>query len=356
MSQEEQDINIPKNIGDIIDQEIESSFQKVIKIIECLNILEEKIEENPKLRSPVQITKKDIAISFQLIELKVKYLKEKLVFDTSVNPFIMKIFEILFLKIDELDCDNLDEKSVIFKTICQSKMNDYEKEQKEYIRKISSEKADWSELITAFRARFNFMGYLLCIVLHYSQNLDKTMDFIYDYIARFYAFEVYFKTEDLEKINRKTISNKLASLFKQGKANFFELYIENEDIIVKLASPEKTKKMMDTKVYGNYDEEYDMDKNRIKDNLDHDEGQNNNDINKSSEITIKDNENKSQESIGAENIKKLFEEIKLLKGALNNLEKKMKILEAKDERKDLIFYDIEKKILRVQSELNLLIP
>ena len=351
MSQEEQDINIPKNIRDIIDQEIESSFQKVIKIIECLNILEEKIEENPKLRSPVQITKKDIAISFQLIELKVKYLKEKLLFDTSVNPFIMKIFEILFLKIDELDCDNLDEKSVIFKTICQSKMNDYEEEQKEYIRKICSEKDDWSELITAFSARFNFMGYLLCIVLHYSQNLDKTMDFIYDYIARFYAFEVHFKTEDLEKINHKTISDKLASLFKLGQANFFKLYIENEDIIVKLASPEKTKKMMDEEVYGNYEEEYDMEKNGIKDNLDHDEGQNNNDINK---LTIKYNENKSQESISTENIKKLFEKIKLLKGGINNLEKKVKILEEKDERKDLKLYNIEKQLFKVQSELNLI--
>ena len=354
MSQEEQDINIPKNIGDIIDQEIESFFQKVIKIIECLNILEERIEKKANLRTPIQITKKDIVVSFQLIELKLKYLNEKLIFDTSVNQFIVKIFKILFLKLDEVDCDKLEEKCMLFKNICQTKVSDYENEQKEYISKICSEKADWSELIKAFSVRFNFMAYLLCIALHYSQNLQKIMDFIFDYIARFYSFEVHFKTEDLEKISRKKISDKLASVFKPGQANYFELYIENEDIIVKLASPEKTKKMMDAELYGNYDEEGDMDKNGIKDDEVHDQGQNNNDINKSSEITIKDNENKNQESINTENIKKLFEKIKLLEEDNNYLEKKVKILEAKDESKDLNLYNIEKRLFKVQSELDLI--
>ena len=235
-------INQPESIDKIIDIELQTEYENQIKIAACLNELEEIIEPDPEYQSPIKIEKKNILAIPKTIQIKIKYLKQKLMYDCSTKSFSLIVFEAFFIKEndDELNYDKLKEKIDLFKVILKTyKSKDKtENEQKTYIKKTKEEKANWKKLIIAFETRLTFASYHFCAILNYSENLKYIMDFIYNFLTLLYSFYVDSSLKNLKECDEQQISKFFATLLIPGHTNYFEIYIENRTLKERLTSPE----------------------------------------------------------------------------------------------------------------------
>ena len=74
-------------------------------------------------------------------------------------------------------------------------------------------------MIDTLNARLTFLGYIFCVVLHYSENLEPFLDFIYNYLQLLYDFSANYIPKELEKIDEEKVSKVFASIISQPHIN-----------------------------------------------------------------------------------------------------------------------------------------
>ena len=110
-------VDISEDLVQIVDDELQMIYGNNLKIVNKLNELEKIIEPKAAFQTPLEVTKNDNLVICELIKVKIKYLKEKLMFDTSIKSFSLLVFETLFIRENELIYDKLEEKLDIFRII-----------------------------------------------------------------------------------------------------------------------------------------------------------------------------------------------------------------------------------------------
>lgn len=236
------EVDISEDLNKIVDNELQTEFENILKIVNSLNELEKIIEPKNEYQSPLEVSKNDNLAAYKLVQVKIRYLKEKLLFDNSTKLFSLKVFELLFLKRNELNYDRLGEKIDIFQVVLSTYISQEKakKKQKDYINIISKEKPKWINLIDTFSVRLTFLGYIFCVFLHYSENLEPILDFIYNYLQLLYDFSVNYSPKELEKIDEEKVSKVFASIIAQEHINYFQLFIEDGELKEKYINPTET--------------------------------------------------------------------------------------------------------------------
>lgn len=99
-----------------IEKDLNEEYSKNMKIINCLNQLEEIIDK--EYCSPVKITKKDKFAFYGIIKNKIDYIKDSLLIEKkSLSSICLKIFELLFVNQNSLNYSELDEKEKVFQLV-----------------------------------------------------------------------------------------------------------------------------------------------------------------------------------------------------------------------------------------------
>lgn len=227
--------------GEIIQKEIEEEYKKNSQIVTCLNNLEKEIEPEEYLRSPLNIDEKEKFAMFDLINIKLKYMKEDFVNYKSLHTFYIKTFEFLFLKKSELNYDKLDEKCAFMQIIFDGfKKKEKTAKESAYIDKISKNYGIYSELIYLITINFHVLGFLFCGYIEFSDSKNQIVTFLIDVLRLYYKFDVKFDLNDLENISNDNLAKSFIKLLNDDLTNYFILVIENNYINYKMMNSEET--------------------------------------------------------------------------------------------------------------------
>ena len=93
----------------IFESELKAEYEKNNKIISCLKDFENIIKKNTNL--PIKIAEFNENEVFNMIHKEVKYIEDELLKEKPFELICLKLFKLLFLPHENLDYDNLDEKS-----------------------------------------------------------------------------------------------------------------------------------------------------------------------------------------------------------------------------------------------------
>lgn len=342
-----------------LEKELNDEYEKNKKIANCLNDLEKVIKEENESVCPLQLTLSNKYIVYDLMKIKIQYLNEYMEDDNSIKPFILKAFESLFIKDEDLNYEELDNKITAFKKILGGLNFDPSKikEQKEYIDNISKKRKEWIRVIETLSLRHKFMAFIFCVVLNFTKNKETIAGFLIDFLKLIYDnFIVNFKLEELKEIEEKKISESLGPLLLGNHANYFRIIIENKNVVIKLYSIEETEKAINEYECQSEDKTpKDKDKallqeQDLEEEEEEEENSYNSEVNSEPINEIADNQNKNEET-QKEIIEKEIPGIQSSEDSQKtNQIDEIRIKESNSNEFKWMIQNLEKKIEKMQNE------
>lgn len=225
-----------------IEKDLAEEYSKNLKIIECLNQLEEIIDK--EYCSPIKITQNNKFAVYGIIINKIDYIKDSLLEENkkSLLSICLKIFEILFLNPNSLNYSDLDEKVKVFQLILKNlKDESLSDDNEKYVKEVIRQKKEWKKLIYMAYFQFSDLGIILAPVLKFSKTIQKIIEILLDILKIKHEndFEIKFDLKDLKDADEAKIAQNFYYLFNH-ETEFFYLSYENGEIIKRYLDPIKT--------------------------------------------------------------------------------------------------------------------
>ena len=190
-----------------IENDSKEKFRRNLKIINCLNELEEII--NKDFCSPLLITEKDKFIVNNLVKNKIAYIKDSLLNEKNILAKIcLKIFEYLFVNKNSLNYNDLDEKVIAFKLVLNTLQGKPKKDaNKKYINKVIKNKETWKKVINMPFAKFADVGIIIAVVLNFSETIENIIEILIELLREKHEndFNVLF---DIKKVKDSDFAKK----------------------------------------------------------------------------------------------------------------------------------------------------
>ena len=236
---------------DYINEEIENNlteeYERIKKIIKCLNDFEEIAISDSGFRTPLNLSKKDLNKAYEQIILKIKYLKESVVIEKSFEELCLLVFELLFLKYNKINHEYLDEKLYIFEIILSSLRNKPEEEKEEvFINKVKERKKEWKIMIENFSYQFGGIAFIFCVFLYYSKSIEKIVEFFIYFLKTLYNCIPRFDLKELKGLSEASIAKDLLA-FIENTTDYFYIIIKGGHIKKFQFSPEEMEKIINAK-------------------------------------------------------------------------------------------------------------
>jgi len=252
-------MNYPEESSDLddkIEKEFKEEYQYNVKIAECLNQFENIVEPNPEFHFLFNFSEKDRYIVYDLIQLKIKYLKDNLEKPTSLQVFCLNLFEFLFLKNNEISYEEINNKIYYFKIIlCRLSGKNVKDKENAIIDELSKDNVLWSNVVEILRKKDENLCLIFCTFLNFSKTNEPLIKFLFDILKKYYDFKIHFEIKDLLAIDDFEVSNIFNDLLSTKVTNYFDLYIKNGNIEKRLMSPDDTLKAL----FGNENEKSNKD-------------------------------------------------------------------------------------------------
>ena len=150
-------MNYPEESSDLddkIEKEFKEEYQYNVKIAECFNQFENIVEPNPEFHFLLNFSEKDRYIVYDLIQLKIKYLKDNLEKPTPLQVYCLNLFEFLFLKNNEISYEEINNKIYYFKIIlCRLSGKNVKDKENAIIDELSKDNILWSNVVEILRKK-----------------------------------------------------------------------------------------------------------------------------------------------------------------------------------------------------------
>ena len=235
-----------QNATEIINEMLSEEYEKNTKMVNCLNKYESIVEKDPTFIKPLIIKNKNTSVIFELIRLKIEYIKEALIHENSLEELVLKAFELLFILNETPNYDRLDEKISIFEIMLNMLDNKPESQkEEEFIKHVLSSKKEWKKIIMEITAIYGAIGFIFCVFLEFAKNIKEVVDFFIYYLKLSYICFVKFDLNELDNLTEETIINNFLEIL-QDRTNGFELLIKDKKIQkIKLDEKEVEKALHD---------------------------------------------------------------------------------------------------------------
>ena len=226
-----------------VNRELLEEFEKNLKIVGCLNELEQIIDS--EFCKPIEITERDKFSVFDLIKIKLEYIKDSLLNEKSLNAICVKIFEFLFLYPDAINHSDLDEKLFAFNLILKTLKREakFEEDNKQFVRKVLRQKPQWSKLIHSNFITLGELGIVIATVLKFSKTNEKIIEILLDILKIKHSsdFKILFDIKDIKDMDDAKIGQNFYELFMHETEYFYLIY-ENGKIKKIYTDPDQTLK------------------------------------------------------------------------------------------------------------------
>ena len=228
------------NLMEEVNKELLEELEKNRKIVECLNELELIIDKD--FCKPIEISERDIFCVFNLIKIKIEYIKNSLLIEKSLKAICVKIFEFLFLFPNAINHSDLNEKILAFQLILKTLKGEAQVEDnRQFVRKIIKQKPEWSKLIRTNFISLGELGIVIATVLKYSKTNEKIIEILLDIMKIKHSsdFKILFDIKDLKDMDDAQIAQNFYELINHETEYFYLIY-ENGKIEKRYTDPVQT--------------------------------------------------------------------------------------------------------------------
>lgn len=210
------------------EENLQNTFEKNEKIIDCLNELEEiVIKQNLR---PIKIKKKKKDKIFNRIQEQIKYISRRIDKVKIFETISLKVFELLFLEDNKFNYTNFEEKILIFKIVLIILKGESFSEKfnaTNLLNSIISKIKNWNKLLSVLEKKYKRISFIVSAYLYYSKDFKQVIEMLICILECIHnkKIELTFEINNIDNFKENEIIDDFTEILKDGNNCFTLDYI-----------------------------------------------------------------------------------------------------------------------------------